>query len=238
MLPDDLNTGAILAAAANRSGEPKRERSSTSARNSAVMTIPIPGKLMTTFPCGLVSTSSARRVSRAAIRSLVLNTSEAISATSAALASAAGSSWRLSLGGRDYPAGEFLRAVEDAAGFEPTGQAGLAEPTGSCRPCNPAHGEEGTLLGQIQRCLQAREDAHQQFPEAAHASALVLHQSPPVGDQRSQFGDVLVPNADLRERPPAESQLVSDDEGVLGIALVFAASSEAARALFTAVPGM
>src|SRR5215210_6695778 len=143
------------AAAANLSGEPKRERSSASARNAAVMMIPIPGRLMTSFPSGWASTSSARRALRASMRSLVLDTSEAISDTSVALVSGLGGRQlvALGLGGRYYPAGELLGAV-DAAGLQPTAQVCLAEPASGCGSRNTAHGQEGTLLGQIQRCLQ------------------------------------------------------------------------------------
>src|SRR5215203_3226464 len=86
--PDALKkTGAIPAAAATESAEANREESPTSARNSAVKTTPMPGRLLTISASGLAASSSSRRRSSSAILPLVLSISEASSAASADLAS-------------------------------------------------------------------------------------------------------------------------------------------------------
>src|SRR3712207_141864 len=105
LAPDALKTGAIPAAAANESAEANREESPTSARNSAVKTTPMPGKLLTISASGFVARSFSERRSSSAILPLVLSISEASSAASADLASAAGSSrhivpWRPRLSAR------------------------------------------------------------------------------------------------------------------------------------------
>ena len=165
-LPDDLKTGAMPAAAANRSAEPKLPRSFTSARNSAVMTLPMPGRLMTIFPRASASTSSARRASRAAIGSLVLMTSEAYLGDELRLgASEAGSSWRWALAAATTRSASPFEPI-DTAGFEPPGQTGFAKLASGDGPRHPAHGEEGTLFGQVQCGLQARKYPQEQLPES------------------------------------------------------------------------
>ena len=59
--------GELPAAAANESAEANREESPTSARNSAVKTTPMPGKLLTISASGFVASSSSRRRSSSAI---------------------------------------------------------------------------------------------------------------------------------------------------------------------------
>ena len=96
------------------------------------MMIPIPGRLMTTFPFGI----GLHQLGQARVEG-----GDALLGPQH-LRGDLGDKRRLGLGGwqlvalglgcRDYPAGELLRAV-NTAGLQPSAQAGLAEPAGGYR---------------------------------------------------------------------------------------------------------
>ena len=131
------------AAAAKRSGEPKRPMSSTSARNSAVKMSPMPGRLPTIFPSGLVSTSSSRRFSRSAILSLVLKISQAIS-DRGGLDLGSGQLTPLGFGSEESLLGQSFRLTRPP-GFQPPCEPGFAQPAGVRGKGDLGHREQSAL---------------------------------------------------------------------------------------------